>query len=159
MKKVFLALITITIAFIATFFLNSSFKNFVIRIVASNNTEEVFHQLGKDAPPVIYITHRLSSFKKNDTTILNSYILMIINPNNQDSAYELKIDNKNFSHSIVTDIYVASHETKKIPFQIYIPIKNNTSRRNIKELEISVIDKNNPALITKQHVGFILKNI
>ena len=159
MKKVFLALVTVAIALVATFFLNSDFKSFVINVGASNNTEEVLYQLGKDTPPVINITHSLPSFEKNDEIILNNYILMIVNPNNQDSAYELKIDNKKFSHSIKTDIHVASHKTKKIPFHIYTPIKNNTNTRDIEELEISVVDKNNPTLITKEQVGFILKSI
>ena len=159
MKKVFLALVTVAITLVATFFLNSDFKSFVINVGASNNTEEILHQLGKDAPPIINIAHSLPSFEKNNEIILNNYILMIVNPNNKDSAYELKINNKKFSHSIKTDMHVASHKTKKISFQIYIPIQNNMNTRGIEELEISVVDKNNPTLITKEHVGFILKNI
>ncbi|WP_373005072.1 FixG Ig-like domain-containing protein [Sulfurimonas sp.] len=159
MKKIFLALVIIVIVFVATFFLNSDFKNLVINVGASTSKQEVLHQLGKDAPPVMHVTHRIPSFEKNDKTILNNYELMIINTNNQNSIYELKIKNNKFSHSIETNIYVASHETKKIPFSIYIPIKLNTNSRGIEGLEINVIDKNNPTLIAKENVGFILKSI
>ena len=160
MKKIFLTLTILVIVMIATFFLNSDFKNFIISVGASTSKEEVLHHFGKNAPPLIHITHSvMPSLKKNDEMIFNYYKLMIMNTNNKNSIYELKINNNKFSHSIKTNIHVASHEKKIIPFYISIPIQSNKDSRNIEELELIVIDKNNPTLTSKEHVGFILKSI
>jgi hypothetical protein len=167
MKKIFFTLLTIIIGFIAIFFLNSDFRNLIINIGASTSKEEILHQLGKNAPPLIHINQRVTtlnhtvipSYKINNEKIINYYVLMISNTNSKDCFYKLKINNKNFSHSLQEKIHVASHKTKKINFQIYLPLKLDTSNRKIQELEITVIDENHPNLMSKEHIGFILKSI
>ncbi|NPA66099.1 MAG: hypothetical protein GXO11_04365 [Epsilonproteobacteria bacterium] len=160
MKKIFLTLLVFIIGLISAFFLNSDFRNLIINISTSTSKEEVFYQLGKNAPPLIHITHSVTpSFKKDNEKIYNYYVLIITNINKKDSIYELKINNNKFSHSIKTNLHVASHQTKKIPFQISIPVKLNKNSKNLESIELIVIDKNNPTLTSKEYVGFILKNI
>jgi len=159
MKKIFLTLLIIVIGLISAFFLNSDFKNLIINIGASTSKKEVLHQLGKDIPPLVYITNDIPAFEKKDKIIYNNYRLIITNTNTKGTFYKIKINNKKFTLSIQDNIYVASKETKKIPFQISIQINDIMDLKNIEVLEINIIDKNNPTLKRKEHVGFIVKNI
>ena len=159
MKKVLIAFAALIVVVIATFFLNSDFRNLIINIGASTTTQEAMHQLGEAAPPVINITYEPSTHETNNTAVSNQYILMILNPNNQEADYQFKISDKRFSHSIHQDIHLSKDEKKKIRFKVYASVSSIHQNKKIERIEVEVIDKNNPDLSSKQTMGFIIQSM
>jgi len=159
MKKALFALAVLIVALVATFFLNTDFRNFVINVGASKTPQEALHQLGMSAPPLIVINSVSSMNETNNTTISNQYILMILNTNDEASDYQFRISDKRFKHTIHQDIHLSAHEKKTIRFNVYASISSIVQNQKFEPIEVEVIDKNNPDLISKKTMGFIIQSM
>ena len=158
MKKILLILLLLIIGLIITFFLNSNFRNLVINVGASTSTEEALHQLGKRTPPIIQISGAIKQYAENQNSIINSYELMILNPNKKQGIYKIEIlDNPLYTHSIHNPISLEAGKKKNILFNIQTSKTNEDINKRIKEITIRATDTKNSELFIDNKVGFILK--
>ncbi len=160
MKKILLVLLLLITGLVATYFLNSNFRNLIINVGASTSIEGALHQLGKRSPPVIHINGTIKQYTENKTSIINNYVLMILNPNKEQGIYKIEIiDNDLYTHSIHNPISLEAGKKKKISFNIQTSKTNKNTGQKVIQVTLRAIDTENPELFMDDKIGFVLKTL
>lgn len=140
------------------FFLNSNFRNLIINVGASTSKEEVLNKFGKRSPPVIHISGTIKQYSEDQSSIINSYKLMILNPNKKQGTYKIEIiDNDLYTHSIHDPIFLDAGKKKIVSFNIRTSKMDKNDSRSVKQITLRAIDVENLELFVDEKIGFILK--
>ncbi len=153
MKKTFLVILLIIIGVIATFFLNSNFRDLII-----SSTKEASHQLGKLSPPIVHVTSDYTQHDENQTSITNKYDLLLLNTNKEQRLYKIQVvNNDSYILSISNSVLIKPGEHKHIVFNIQIPKNSIDTTQRVAQITLRVIDTENPELFTDDTTEFVFK--